>query len=268
MSITRYGYRLQQLSKGTGLNWFFLPAGPGLGSEYLTELCHHLDLPGSTFLVDFPRDGTNIHGNLDVQVWQEGLLDLVSSYSDVILVTHSFAGMVVLNLPHIERHLRGLVLMNTTTHATFMEHVAAMRDQHQLPDLLPAASQYHLYPSRDTYQTFWEDYKYYCFTAEEMSAGEKLMALFAFNSAAYNFAIQNFFPGYRAQWVPTIIPVMTLASENDYVCPPTIFINDECYQRKNIMNQLLQDAGHFPWLKQLRKVQQCFAAFVQEFLLS
>ena len=80
MKYTKYGYRINQISEGSGYNWLFLPGGPGLGSEYLIDFCKRLKLPGSILLVDFPMDGTNKNGELGIKYWQDGLMDLLKNY--------------------------------------------------------------------------------------------------------------------------------------------------------------------------------------------
>ena len=262
MNDINHGYRIKLIKEGTGFNWLFLPGGPGLGSEYLVELCNKLSLPGSIMLLDFPKDGTNPHGTLSIQYWREGLIAILKSYDNPILVTHSFAGMLSLTMPEIENYLAGLVLMNTTTADTFFDHITAMREQHGLPDLLPAAAEYHLNPSDQTYKQFWYSYKYYCFTPEELPAGEQIMQQFAFNNAAYSEAINHFYLSYSCSWYPTLIPTLTIASEQDYICPPQAFIANEQFQSKNVINKLIEKAGHFPWITQFEAVQNCFDEFI------
>lgn len=264
MKYTKYGYRINQLTESHGFSWLFLPGGPGLGSEYLADLCHKLYLPGSIFLLDFPQDGTNTQGELSIKYWREGLIDLLKSFHQPVLVTHSFAGMFALNLPELKNYLTGLVLMNTTTKNSFFEHVSAMQQQHHLPDLLPAATQYHLTPSDETYKEFWNTYKYYCFTADELTEGEKILPLFAFNNTAYYHAIEHFYPDYSCKWFPESIPTMTIASENDFICPPKIFLENKGFQGKNTINKIIAQAGHVPWLMAFNQVQQCFNDFIIE----
>lgn len=240
-----------------------MPGGPGLGSEYLTEFCNKLQLPGAIFVLDFPQDGTNTaHGELDLESWKAGLRDLLHSFTNPILVTHSFSGMLVMMMPELEELLSGLVLMNTTTENTFFPQISAMQEKHNLPDLVPAAGQYHLAPSNETYKEFWHSYKHYCFTAEELPEGEKMIPLFAFNNAAYYYAVEHFYTNYACKWSPKSIPTMTIASEQDYICPPQIFLNDERFQSPNIINKLIPNAGHCPWVIYFEQVQQCFNDFV------
>ncbi|MDR3491285.1 MAG: alpha/beta hydrolase [Gammaproteobacteria bacterium] len=259
---TKYNYRINQIKSGSDYNWIFLPGGPGLGSEYLLEFCNKLNLPGNTLVVDFPKDGTNNEGTLEIKYWQDGLIDLLKTYKNSILVTHSFAGMFALNMPEIESHLAGLILMNTTTHNSFFQHVHAMHLKHHLPNLAPAAAAYHLHPSKETFKEFWNTYKYYCFTPEEMELGEQMIPLLAFNSEAYYFAIQNFFMQYVCKLHPTSIPTMTICSENDFICPPDIFSQEKYFQSDNITNKIIANAGHCPWLLHFNQVKKCFDAFI------
>lgn len=263
---TDYGYRINQLTQGATYNWLFLPAGPGLGSDYLIEFCKKLNLPGSISVVDFPKDGTNTQGELSIQHWRLGLIDLLQSVQNPILVAHSFSGMFVMCFPEIEQYLTGLVLMNTTTRNSFFEQVSAMKEKHNLPDLVPAASQYHLQPNHDTYKEFWQTYKYYCFTAEEKAEGEKMISLLAFNNEAYHYMIEHFYEHYMCRWAPETIPTLTISSENDFICPPQIFLQDARFQRNNILNKLISKAGHCPWLLYLAEVQRCFDELANNFL--
>lgn len=262
MNYTKYGYRVNELKKGSEYTWIFLPGGPGLGSEYLIDFCLKLALPGRLLVVDFPKDGTNPEGTLDVTSWNEGLIDLMQTYPGSIIVTHSFSGMFCLNLPELEQHISGLVLMNTTTRNSFFERINAMQAQFNLPDLILPASEYHLNPSNESYKKFWDTYKYYCFTQEELAEGEKMLPLFAFNNAAYHYAIEHFYPEYQCRWQPRHIPAMTIASENDYICPDDVFIADKRFQTNNIINKLIKQAGHCPWIMQMPKIQECFDEFL------
>ncbi|HBB6896201.1 TPA: alpha/beta hydrolase [Legionella pneumophila] len=261
MYFTNYGYRLNQIKKGSDQHWLFLPGGPGLGSEYLASFCDKLTLQGTISLVDFPKDGNNSEGQLDFVSWQEGLISLLKSLNKPILVTHSFSGMFTLNFPEIENHLSGLVLMNTTTTNSFFQHVNEMRQKYNLPDLVPAASQYHLYPSNKTYKKFWDTYKHYCFTREELPIGEQMMELFAYNNESYHYAIEHFYNDFHYKWHPQTIPAMTIASELDYICPPAIFIQDKNFQCQNVINKVIYKAGHCPWILHLEQVQKCFDEF-------
>lgn len=258
---SKYNYKITPIISGQGYSWLFLPGGPGLGSEYLDALCRHLQLPGAIYRLDFPQDGVNICGKLDFDEWRQGLVDVLQSMPNPILVAHSFSGMIALTTPELDAHLSGLVLMNTTTRNSFFEQVSASQQKYRLPDLVPAAISYHLAPSSQTYREFWNTYKHYCFTAKELALGEEMIKLFAFNNKAYHYAIENFYNQYICQWIPQV-PSLTVTSEYDYICPPNIFLNDARFQKSNIVNRMIKDAGHCPWVLQLGVLQDCFNCFL------
>jgi len=262
MHYSTYSYRIKPIyTSSSGYTWIFLPGGPGLGSAYLEPLCISLNLPGTTLLVDFPKDGANTEGLLNFAYWKKGLIDLISNCKNPVLVTHSFSGMFALDTPELEPYLTGLVLMNTTTRNTFFEYVGKMQNLHQLPDLVPAAAEYHLSPSSETYKAFWNTYKYYCFTTEELTLGEQMISLFTFNSSSYHYAIEHFYVDYQYHWQPKI-PTLTIASEKDFICPPAIFTEDKIFQQDHILNKIISQAGHCPWILYLNEMKYCFNEYI------
>lgn len=263
MNYSTYFFRINPIHEHSGYTWIFLPGGPGLGSEYLEPLCRQLNLPGTTLLVDFPKDGTNNEGKLNFSFWKRGLLDLLSQYEAPILVTHSFSSMFALATPELEPYLKGLVLMNTTTKDSFFTHVSTMQEKYHLPDLVPPAAEYHLNPSNETYKQFWATYKHYCFTTEELALGEAMIPLFAFNNEAYHYAIQHFYPDYKCAWYPKL-PTLTVASEMDFICPANTFTENKLFQQENYLHKVIDNAGHCPWLLRMNELQACFDEFISK----
>lgn len=262
MYPTKYHYRINPITQSpTGHTWLFLPGGLGLGSDYLAPFIQQLQLPGSKLVADFPLDGCNNQGELDFKLWHDGLVDLVRSLANPVLVTHDFSAMFALSNMELEPHLSGLVLMNTTTENNFVEHINTMRAIHQLPDLAPAAAAYHLNPTQTLYKEFWHAYKFYYFTAAELAKGEEMMRHFAFNNSAYYYGLHHFYPDYQCRWSPNI-STMTLSGENDYICSPHVLTKHHAFQKPNMNHYVIADAGHCPWLMHLAQVQQCFNAFI------
>ena len=97
---TADGGRLQHQSsyKNSEINWLFLPGGPGLGSETLLPLIHLLNLPGTSWCLDLPGDGSNAtpDDSLYFAQWSEALVEAVGTLDNVILVAHSTGGMYAL----------------------------------------------------------------------------------------------------------------------------------------------------------------------------
>ena len=72
---TGSGARLQLVRANDGKNyqWFFLPGGPGLGSESLFPLINILELPGNIWCLDLPGDGSNIGDGMHISKWRPAL---------------------------------------------------------------------------------------------------------------------------------------------------------------------------------------------------
>ncbi|MCC2646796.1 MAG: uncharacterized protein K0R02_861 [Rickettsiaceae bacterium] len=266
MKHTKYGYRIKTIHEEStnNLNWLFFPGGPGLGAKYLEDVVGSLKLPGSKHIVDFPMDGANMHGKLDLKHWRDGLVDLLQNTENPIMVTHSFSGMFALTTPEIEKHLKGLVITNTTINLSFFDHVKHCAEKYNLPDLTPELDKYHADKSKEAYKEFWKTYIHYCFTAEEIEKAKPMLETFDYNNDSYNYIIENFYGDFAIKWVPTI-PTLTIASEKDFVCPPHAFTGDTRFNKSNIINKVIPDAGHCPWVNHMNEVQMCFDEYLSKF---
>ncbi len=142
MRYTHSNYRIENLSDNQGYDWLFLPGGPGLGSAYLKTLIPSLELKGSCYLIDFPQDGDNKKGTLNLESWRSGLIELLQLFENPLLVTHSFSGMFALTIPELEDHLTGLVLLNTTPIDSFFSWVSTTEIKYKLPSIMSAINNY------------------------------------------------------------------------------------------------------------------------------
>ena len=72
---TPSGVRMRRLaSRGGDLNWLFLPGGPGTGSQSLDELAFTVEVPGCSWMVDSPGDGsesTSWRARRPYRVWPD-----------------------------------------------------------------------------------------------------------------------------------------------------------------------------------------------------
>src|SRR5579872_4750141 len=78
---------------GAPFNWLFLPGGPGGDSSYFYEFSKSLSLPGSTWLIDFPGNGTNDCQDINYDSWFELLVPTLKRFDNTVLIGHSFGGM-------------------------------------------------------------------------------------------------------------------------------------------------------------------------------
>ncbi|MER7008257.1 hypothetical protein ABT297_35140 [Dactylosporangium sp. NPDC000555] len=135
---TPSGIRLRAAGsrQGSG-NWLFLPGGPGIGSESLEGLVAAVEVPGASWLVDLPRDGSNTAapggGEDPFAGWPGVLLEAARSLPGAVFVGHSTGGMYLLSVPELEAHLTGLVLVSSAPHAGWLPAFAELTRQRPLP---------------------------------------------------------------------------------------------------------------------------------------
>lgn len=258
------GYRAKLVSTHSGipLHWLFLPGGPGLGSESFGNLCDVLSLPGNTWLIDYPNDGSNQNSHYpNFDTWKEGLIDFLQSFNNVIVVAHSFSGMFVLSDSKIEKSIKGLVLINTSPNKNWMQAIAQEAEKYQLPDLSHLQNQYLKHPSNSLFKKLTIASAPYFFSEATLDAGRALLESLPYSHAAYDWAAQYFHPTYEAQWIPQDIPTLIIGGELDHITPLSLFQNERSWKRDNIFIECIKDTGHFSWINHASQIKALFDEF-------
>src|SRR3990167_6959127 len=76
---------------GSFYNWLFFPGGPGADSSYLLDLGKDLNLPGNTWLIDLPNNGSNtISEEYNFDKWFELLIPTINRFQNTIYIGQSF----------------------------------------------------------------------------------------------------------------------------------------------------------------------------------
>ena len=104
---------------------FFLPGGPGLGSESLLPLIEVLDLPGTLWRLDLPGDGSNRENGADILNWPQALLEAADVFGQPVMIGHSTGGMFLQSLPELEKKIKGLVLLDSAPDNSWQDEFAA-----------------------------------------------------------------------------------------------------------------------------------------------
>jgi pimeloyl-ACP methyl ester carboxylesterase len=100
-------------NKNSVYNWLFFPGGPGADSSYLFDIGKELTLPGNTWLIDLPNNGSNHTSEAyDFDQWFDLLLHTVRRFQNPVLVGQSFGGMFPLLFPELEQLLKGFVILS------------------------------------------------------------------------------------------------------------------------------------------------------------
>ncbi|WP_068466913.1 alpha/beta fold hydrolase [Candidatus Protochlamydia phocaeensis] len=262
---TESGMRLQLIKSQAGkpYQWLFLPGGPGIGSEYFSGLTYALNVPGSIWHMDLPGSGSNrrdMGGSL-VEKWGEALLEAVKCLENVILVGHSFGGMLILSLPELEKHLKGLILLNTSP-GCHLEASWKSGLENGLPDMADSYRRYIANPSEETMKMHCKDAIPYWFTHQAWKTGLNMIEDVPLNHRAYQ-AGEAFFKAYEAKWVPHSLKTLVICAEKDFVMPSYLFKESARFQLPSIWVVEVNEAGHFPWIENAKMVAHYFQQYVE-----
>jgi pimeloyl-ACP methyl ester carboxylesterase len=257
--------RLQFVSSrpGANFNWLFLPGGPGLGSESLRTLTSILKLPGTTWLVDLPGDGSNHTSNDEKSFshWSQALVEVVEALNNVILVAHSTGGMYVLATP-LEKKIQGLILMDSAPDASWQNEFMRYVQLHTIKETAKLYKQYSKKPSNLLLKKITIASASYSFTKKGLQKGISLLKTLPFNYKTCEWSAKHFDSKYKAQWIPKNIPTLILAGEKDQIIPLKFFIKSKKFKRKNITLRSIKNSGHYPWVENPKQIIEVFKEYL------
>ncbi len=257
--------RLQRVnsSKSKGLNWLFLPGGPGLGSESLLSLIDILNLPGILWVLDLPGDGSNITSNNadSFSRWPKALVEAISQFNQVILVAHSTGGMYALSLPELEGLLKGLVLLDCAPSAIWQASFAEVVKKIPVTGIELIQEKYEKNPNNQNLKELTLASAPYLFTQKGLTSGLELLRTLPYNYETCQWSAAHFDQTYDAKWIPKTIPTLILSGEEDFLTPLQLFQDDKRFHRENINFQSIKEAGHFPWIENPAAVARAFSMY-------
>lgn len=261
--------RLQMIKTEAGKNyhWLFLPGGPGLGSESLTELSQMLSLPGTIWHLDLPGDGSNTSDSACFSQWSRGLVEAVNALDNVILVAHSTGGMYALATPELEHALTGLVLIDSAPDASWQIKFNDYIKQHPLAEIETLQNKYIKQPSNETLKKLTVASVPYLFTTTGLKKGIALLeSLTSFNFKSCDWSAQHFDSSYKAKWIPKNTPTLIIAGDDDQITPVYLFTEKKEFQSEKIIIRPIKNAGHYPWIDNPAGVIAAFEEYCQAFL--
>ena len=268
---TPLGVRMIRARRSPGRwNWLFLPGGPGIGSDSLIELVEAADLPGTSWLVDLPGDGSNVNrpsGPTDpYRLWPDVLLEAVDAVPDPIAVGHSTGGEYVLSVPALQGKLRALVLISSAPDCGWMPTFEAMCAADPLASVTAAASRYDHDPTDANLQALAVASAPWNFTAEALDRGRDLLARMPYNHAATEWSTAHFDHTYVAKWWPTRIPVLIVSGAADRIVDQKLW-QAPYYQGPNTIHATIDRAGHFPWIDRPQDANAAFGELLHRLAL-
>lgn len=260
---TTGGVRMIERRKNDGdLNWLFLPGGPGLGSESLQELVDAVNVPGTSWLVDLPGDGSNLNppGAREdpFASWPQVLLEAAEAVPNPICVGHSTGGMYLLSTPALESVLVGLVLVSSAPDASWQPAFVAMTKREPISAVADAMARYEADPGRDTLRDLTVASASWNFADNFIRAGTEFLARMPYNNDAVVWSMQNFDNTYTAAWWPSEIPTLIVSGRGDRIVDRSLW-DDARFNGRNVLHRTIPGAQHFPWIEQPEAVRSAFA---------
>jgi len=243
-------YTLAGSGFGHPFNWLFIPGGPGGDSSYLLSIIELLDLPGNTWLIDLPGNGSNtVQDNYDYEEWFNLFIPMISKFENPIIVGHSFGGMFPLLFPQLEKLLQGFVILNAAPKA-WLEEAARCAKLYNLPDLSLEMKTFYENPNEENFKIALEACIPYYFPAENLERGKKFLEKVSIQFRPSAWWSKKAGTQFNAVWIPQNVPTLILGGSHDSIAPFSIFEKDVRFSRNNIVMKKINQSGHFSWVDQ------------------
>jgi pimeloyl-ACP methyl ester carboxylesterase len=255
---TGSGVRLRAVGERPGgLNWLLLPGGPGIGSESLYGLAETIDVPGVTWLVDLPGDGSNPGGGDPFAGWPGVLVEAAEALPRAVFVGHSTGGMYLLSVPALEPLLAGLVLVSSAPHAGWLADFERMTRQNPLPEVDAAAAVYEADPTDANLGRVAVASAPWNFAAGGVAAGAELLGRMPYNAAAVDWSARNFDRTYEMRWWPASVPTLIVSGAEDRIVAQRLW-NEPRFRGGHVLHRRIEGAAHFPWIERPGAVRAAF----------
>lgn len=270
--FTRSGVRLTERSRRAGeLNWLFLPGGPGIGSESLAGLVDLLEMPGTSWLVDLPGDGSNTDGpgisEAPFRRWPNVLAEAAAAVANPVFVGHSTGGMYLLATPELEQLLVGLVLISTAPDASWRPAFVAMTGQDPLPQVDAATARYESDPTDENLSALAVASATWNFGAATVDAGAKFLAIMPYNGAAFAWSEDNFDHDYEYAWWPKRTPTLIVSGDDDRIVTQELW-NNPRFAGDAVQHARIERGAHFPWFENPAAVKESFENYAGSLFLA
>ncbi|MEV6845156.1 alpha/beta hydrolase [Actinoplanes sp. NPDC051411] len=217
-----------------------------------------IDVPGVTWLVDLPGDGSNAAAGDDAFAgWPGVLVEAAEALPRAVFVGHSTGGMYLLSVPELEPRLAGLVLVSSAPDAGWLADFERMTAEHPLPEVEAATAAYEADPTDVNLGRVAVASAPWNFTAAGVAAGAELLARMPYNTAAVDWSARNFDRTYRLRWWPAATPTLIVSGAEDRIVAQRLW-DEPRFQGGHVRRRRIEGAAHFPWIERPGAVRAAF----------
>ncbi|WP_010303137.1 alpha/beta fold hydrolase [Candidatus Odyssella thessalonicensis] len=261
-------YTLVSTNGNSALNWLFIPGGAGADSSYYKSLTDHLHCSGNTWLIDFPGNGDHKIPLDNYDQWLSLFIPMVQSFTNPVVVGHSFGAMLPLLFKECESLLKGMVILNSAP-CLWLEEAARFAQEHKLPDLTAEMKEFINHPCQETFNKALAACMPYYFCPHHLEAGTQWLKSIPFPYKPAVWWLRKAHEiSYTAQWIPKKVKTLIVGAELDAITPFSLYEKDARFMRSNIEKAFIQGAGHYPWLEKPQEVREAFKKFEQSLMPS
>ena len=215
-------------------------------------------MPGVTWLVDLPGDGSNAVGGDPFAGWPGVLVEAAAALPRVVFVGDSTGGMYLLSVPELEPLLAGLVLVSSAPHAGWMADFERMTREHPLAAVEAAGAVYASDPTDANLGRVAVASAPWNFTPAGVAAGAELLAGMPYNAAAVDWSARNFDGTYALRWWPAATPTLVVSGALDRVVVQRLW-DEPRFRGGHVLHRRIEDAAHFPWVERPDGVRAAFS---------
>lgn len=257
--FTRNGVRLRRWTTRPGdINWLFLPGGPGIGSESLIGLIEAARLPGVTWRVDLPGDGSNLADADAYSLWPKVLVEAAQALPNCVYTGHSTGGAYLLSTPELVSHVLGIALVSTAPDASWYARYLQMTKDHPIPAMDWAEARFAEHPDNSTLRDLAVESAPWNFEPGFVEEGKHMLRGMPYNLAAVNWSDEHFDHTYEKQWWPRELPTLIISGERDRIVAQDLWHGPE-FGQPNVRRFVIDGAGHFPWFENPSAVRDAYA---------
>lgn len=226
------------------MNWMFFPGGPGLGPEYLEGFLIEANLKGSIFVLKYPSPCKTETVVKYLSKLNQDILEFIKSLPNLIIVGHSYGGMLLQCLNLKCDNIKKQILLNSSptlecfslaakSAKTFSdsEKRAIEIAENDFANDKNTANLRRLYKSWAPYyvpHAFLEDYF-------------NMLDLTTFDVQLYEWGNSNFYEYFRTKTF-LMDNIIAINSKFDIICPSSLF-----HKQPVQMNEI-NSSSHFPWI--------------------
>ena len=254
-------YTLVSTNGRKPLNWILVPGGPGCDSSFYLDLVKLLDLPGNTWFLDLPGNGSNNPQKDNFDNWFSLFVPAIKGFTNPVIIGSSFGGMFPLLFDELENILKGLVIISSAP-CLWLDPAIKAAKERNLPSFSKDLDAFAENPNQETFEKALNACMPYYFTPTSLDEGRKLFENTPFSYKPALWWIQTAVKmSFNAKWVPEQVKTLIIGGDHDVMTPFSLFQNDKRFHRENIKMKLINDAGHCPWIEKPAEVLELIKDF-------